>query len=96
MRRAVSNALGVVAAAGFLVLGGSQTAQAATGDLVINGQHYQNPSGCYPVSGSASIQNNTDARVTLHPDPACSGPENGWISPGGSGTLMPVYGVKVP
>ncbi|MDJ1137250.1 hypothetical protein [Streptomyces iconiensis] len=96
MRGRVTAAFSALAAAGVLILAGPQSAQAATGELVINGQRYQNPSGCYPVPGQASIENHTDARITLYMDAGCAGSLAGTINAGGGATLAPVYGVYVP
>ncbi|MFK4069835.1 hypothetical protein [Streptomyces sp. NPDC029674] len=95
MRQRLTTVLGGLAMAGTLVLTGPLSAQAATGDLIINNEHHQNPSGCYPTPGQASIQNHTDAPVTLYLDSQCSGPSAGTVSPGGKATLSPVFSVSI-
>ncbi|KAF9278743.1 hypothetical protein BGZ68_008361, partial [Mortierella alpina] len=59
-----------IAATVFLASFGSAT----TGDLVISGRHYRNPSGCYPVySSNALVINNTPVEATAYSDNKCKG-----------------------
>ncbi|KAF8928071.1 hypothetical protein BGZ47_001836 [Haplosporangium gracile] len=52
----------------------AQFGLATTGDLVISGRHYRNPSGCYAVlSSDALIINDTPIEATSYSDKDCEG-----------------------
>ncbi|WP_306332866.1 hypothetical protein [Streptomyces sp. KL118A] len=75
--------LGVLAAAAALALSVPTSAYAAQGILNINGQDYENPSGCYGVDWfPTSVTNNTDAIAEVHSGPDCGGPVEWLVYPG--------------
>ncbi|WP_125263427.1 hypothetical protein [Streptomyces alboflavus] len=76
-------ALGVLGAAAALALSVPGSAYAAEGVLVINGQTYEDPSGCYPVDWfPTSVANNTDAIAEVHSGPDCTGQVEWLVYPG--------------
>ncbi|MEU6764745.1 hypothetical protein ABZ916_19710 [Streptomyces sp. NPDC046853] len=83
MRRRMAVALGTLAAAATLTIAVPGSAYAAQGVLSINGQEYENPSGCYAVDWfPTSVTNNTDAIAEVHSGPDCSGPVEWLVYPG--------------
>jgi hypothetical protein len=73
MRRIALSA-GVLAAAMMTGLSGTGSADAASGVLVINGQQYQNPQGCYSSNVSPlSVSNHTDAFAYIYTSSDCTG-----------------------
>ncbi|MEV5975847.1 hypothetical protein [Streptomyces sp. NPDC052114] len=75
--------LGAFAAAAALTLSLSGSAYAAEGLLVVNGQAYENPSGCYAVDWfPTTVANHTDAIAEVHSGPDCSGPVEWLVYPG--------------
>ncbi|MGA5198749.1 hypothetical protein [Streptomyces exfoliatus] len=85
MRRFVA-ALGVVAAAAVCV--SAPQAHAASGVLVVNGQVYADPHGCYPAGGFfVTVTNNTDRTAYIYPNGGCWGQHEGWVLPGGHASM---------
>ncbi|MEV8312606.1 hypothetical protein AB0Q95_00410 [Streptomyces sp. NPDC059900] len=83
MRRRMAAGLGVLAAAATLAIAVPGSAYAAEGVLIVNGQDYADPSGCYPVEWfPASVANHTDAIAEVHSGPDCSGPVEWLVYPG--------------
>ncbi|RSO05295.1 hypothetical protein DMH26_08555 [Streptomyces sp. WAC 05379] len=75
--------LGTLAAAASLAVAVPGSAYAAQGVLVINGQAYEDPSGCYAVDQFPStVDNHTDAIAEVHSGPDCSGPVEWLVYPG--------------
>lgn len=77
---------GVLAAAA--IFAAAPAAQAAVGDLVVDGSTYSNPSGCLFLGPDAvrDIANNTDSVVTLFRDAQCVGDSTGVLAAGQSGS----------
>ncbi|MEU6999323.1 hypothetical protein [Nonomuraea sp. NPDC046570] len=84
MRR-ITTTLGTLAAAGMLALAIPGSASAATGQLIINGQLYINPSGCYE-SGRWPLHviNRTNGPVVVLNAPNCNGNVEAIVHPGQS------------
>ncbi|WP_141753845.1 hypothetical protein [Streptomyces luteocolor] len=87
--------LGALAAAAALTLSLSGSAYAAEGLLVVNGQAYENPSGCYAVDWfPTTVANHTDAIAEVHSGPNCTGPVEWLVYPGetyGTETAQSVF-----
>ncbi|MEH6375299.1 hypothetical protein V7793_13330 [Streptomyces sp. KLMMK] len=75
MRRHILKALGALAAALTLSFTVPGSASAASGQLVLNGRAFTNPSGCYRnLNAPLSIQNRTRTVAFVHSSPDCTGP----------------------
>ncbi|MEU9315296.1 hypothetical protein [Streptomyces sp. NPDC048295] len=84
MRR-VLTAFGTLAAVAMLSVSVTQSAAAATGDLVINGKVHVNPSGCFDSDRwPLSVQNRTNEMVLIFDSPNCSGRVIAVVPPGSS------------
>ncbi|MEU5428918.1 hypothetical protein AB0H73_25470 [Streptomyces olivoreticuli] len=74
MRRFVT-ALGALAAAGMLSLALPGPAHSTSGDLVLNGRIFTNPSGCYrELNAPLSVQNRTGTVAYVFTSRDCTGP----------------------
>ncbi|MDQ0792226.1 hypothetical protein [Streptomyces sp. B1I3] len=81
--RRITTALGVFAASALLAASGPTSAFAAEGVLIVNGNAYDDPSGCYPIDWfPTSVTNHTDAIAEVHAGPACSGQVEWLVHPG--------------
>jgi hypothetical protein len=69
-QRQLAKVLGALAAATALALTTPGSAYAAEGVLIVNGQEYEDPSGCFAI----------DAEV--HSGPGCTGPVEWLVYPG--------------
>ncbi|GAA3103860.1 hypothetical protein ACFQ0X_29920 [Streptomyces rectiviolaceus] len=75
--------LGALTAAATLTIAVPGSAYAAEGTLIVNGNAYDDPSGCYPVeSFPSSVANYTDAIAEVHSGPGCGGPVEWLVHPG--------------
>ncbi|WP_424212580.1 hypothetical protein ACN20G_11055 [Streptomyces sp. BI20] len=74
--------LGTLAATAVLALGLTAPAQAATGELHVNGVVFSEPSGCIPAAGPKLIRNNTDNPVLVTNGPWCTGLPLAVVAPG--------------
>ncbi|MFF3174755.1 hypothetical protein ACFVQ0_19290 [Streptomyces sp. NPDC057900] len=93
MRRTLIS-LGSIAAAGMLAFAGTQSAFAASGTLIVNGEAFENPgAGCYAAGDEgAQVDNQTDSNAEVFLDASCAdGPvtviasgDAGDVNPGGS------------
>ncbi|GAA1960468.1 hypothetical protein [Kitasatospora viridis] len=93
----VLHAAGIVLAAATLGLTTATSAGAATGQLSLNDQFFQDPSGCYNAeSGPLNVYNGTDQEVTVFGNADCTGPVNGTVDPGQSGNFDFGASVSVP
>ncbi|WP_405715713.1 MULTISPECIES: hypothetical protein [unclassified Streptomyces] len=82
MRRALT-AFGTLAAAAMLSVSVTQSAGAATGDLIINGKVHSNPSGCFDSDRwPLGVDNRTDDLVLIFEDASCSGSVIAVVPPG--------------
>ncbi|MEO3872762.1 hypothetical protein ABGB18_28440 [Nonomuraea sp. B12E4] len=73
MSRIVS-ALGAVVAAGMLITAAPTAAHAANGVLLINGEIFIDPSGCYPSDRwPLEVRNHTDQVALIFDTPDCTG-----------------------
>ncbi|KZM72977.1 hypothetical protein AWN90_29995 [Nocardia terpenica] len=79
-----------VAAAGAFAVLAAGPAQAATGEVSINGKVYQNPTGCIDTGNSFQtiVGNTTDKVVEVHAGRNCAGPVVGRVDPAGL-TMVP-------
>ncbi|MWA10948.1 hypothetical protein [Streptomyces sp. BA2] len=83
MRRRMAVTLGAIAAAVTLTVAVPGSAYAAEGVLIVNGNAYEDPSGCYPVDWfPSSVTNHTDAIAEVHSGPGCGGPVERLVHPG--------------
>lgn len=79
----MTKVLGALAAAAALALSVPGSAYAAEGVLIVNGQAYENPSGCYAVDWfPSSVTNHTDAIAEVHSGPGCTGQVEWLVYPG--------------
>ncbi|MEU5581128.1 hypothetical protein ABZ791_12190 [Streptomyces huasconensis] len=82
-RRRTTGILGALATAAALALSVPSAAYAAEGVLIVNGNEYDNPSGCFPIDWSpSSVGNHTDAIAEVHAGPDCTGPVEWLVHPG--------------
>lgn len=63
-------------------------AQAAPGELIINDQPIENPSGCYPVPDGAVVSNHTPVRAMVHVGDDCGEALDGMLPPGAEGQMV--------
>ncbi|MFI6083196.1 hypothetical protein ACIBBB_19810 [Streptomyces sp. NPDC051217] len=83
MRRRMAVALGALAAGATLAVAVSGSAYAAEGVLIINGNKYKDPSGCYAIDRyPTSVTNHTDAIAEVHSGPGCTGLVEELVYPG--------------
>ncbi|MFG2170649.1 hypothetical protein ACGFMO_04540 [Streptomyces niveus] len=83
MRRRMVMALGALAAGVTLAVAVPGSAYAAEGVLAVNGNEYENPSGCYSIDWfPSSVTNNTDAIAEVHSGPNCTGQVEWLVYPG--------------
>ncbi|MCX5206378.1 hypothetical protein OG897_33845 [Streptomyces sp. NBC_00237] len=83
MRRRIATALGALAAATTLLVAMPGSAYAAEGVLIVNGDAYEDPSGCYAVDWfPSSVTNHTDAIAEVHSGPDCTGQVEWLVYPG--------------
>lgn len=83
MRRRMAVALGALAAAVTLTIAVPGSAYAADGVLIVNGQEFESPSGCYGIDWfPSSVANHTDAIAEVHSGPGCAGPVEWLVYPG--------------
>ncbi|MFH8514782.1 hypothetical protein ACH4CE_06600 [Streptomyces gelaticus] len=84
MRRALT-AFGTLAAVAVLSVSVAQSASAATGDLIVNGQVHTSPSGCFNSDRwPLSVENRTNELALIFTGPDCSGLPIGVVLPGDS------------
>ncbi|GAA5058615.1 hypothetical protein HNP84_005479 [Thermocatellispora tengchongensis] len=96
MRR-IASTLATVAAAGMLALSLPSAAHAANGVLLLNGELYFDPSGCYPSDRwPLAVRNDTDQVVAIYETPDCTGevlefvfPDESSISEFGNSVYVP-------
>ncbi|MBH1932975.1 hypothetical protein I5Q34_01485 [Streptomyces sp. AV19] len=75
MRRLVPKALGALVTAAVLCLTAPGSTFASSGELVLNGRVFTNPSGCFRnLNAPLSVQNRTRTMVFVHSSPDCTGP----------------------
>jgi hypothetical protein len=85
MIRHITAGIGAVAALSAAVLASPAAAHAAVGQVIINGQAYQDPSGCYGSdSWPLSVQNQTDQTIRVYNGEDCSGIVIALVYPGQS------------
>jgi hypothetical protein len=82
MRR-VTTLLGTLAAAALLAVAVPTSAQAANGDLIIDGQSHPDPSGCFDLQDS-QVDNHTDQPAVVYQGGNCEGDVVEVIQPGQS------------
>ena len=83
MRRRMAVALGALAAAATQTVAVAGSAYAAEGVLIVNGNAYEDPSGCYGIDRfPSSVANHTDAIAEVHAGPGCTGPVEWLVHPG--------------
>ncbi|MFE3651932.1 hypothetical protein ACFXO2_29720 [Streptomyces sp. NPDC059152] len=73
MRR-LATTLGILGASVALTLGVTQSASAAAGTLHLNGDFFQNPTGCNRSENPAEtglVSNWTDSIACVYSDPSC-------------------------
>ncbi len=74
MRRVVTT-LGTLATAGLLTLTLPGSTYAASGQLVLNGRVFTNPSGCFrELNAPLNAQNRTNTVAYVYTSRDCSGP----------------------
>ncbi|MEV8311896.1 hypothetical protein AB0P36_32375 [Streptomyces flavidovirens] len=79
----MTKALGALVAAAALALSVPGSAYAAEGVLIVNGNEYEDPRGCYPIDWfPSSVTNHTDAIAEVHAGSGCSGPVEWLVYPG--------------
>jgi len=72
--RSVATALATVATAGVITVFLPASAMAANGTMNVDGQTYQNPSGCFNASRwPMVVMNNTDGQAVILQGPDCQG-----------------------
>jgi hypothetical protein len=82
-QRQLAKVLGALAAATALALTAPGCAYAAEGVLIVNGQEYEDPSGCFAIDWfPSSVNNHTDAIAEVHSGPGCTGPVEWLVYPG--------------
>ncbi|MER6912486.1 hypothetical protein ABT354_12525 [Streptomyces sp. NPDC000594] len=87
MRRLAST-LAALVVAGTLAVTLPASAFAATGELTINRQHYDNPSGCYTSDRwPLSVRNGTDESALIFDDDKCEGQVAAVLPPGQRGVF---------
>ena len=92
----IARALGVIGVGAMLALGTTQSASAATGQLIIDGTTYNNPSGCYMVGTlPAQVQNHTNSIAYIYSTTNCTGFVIQVVSPGASTVDQFGYSVYV-
>ncbi|MFI0741186.1 hypothetical protein ACH4PU_24365 [Streptomyces sp. NPDC021100] len=75
MRGHITKALGVLAAAGALCLALPGSSYAASGQLVLNGRIFDNPTGCFRnLNAPLSVQNKTTTAAHVFTTMDCTGP----------------------
>ncbi|WP_058041060.1 hypothetical protein [Streptomyces roseifaciens] len=75
MQHRIPKALSVLAAALTLSCMFPGSASTASGQLVLNGRVFTNPSGCYRnLNAPLSVQNRTGTVAFVHTSPDCTGP----------------------
>lgn len=95
MRR-IGMMLGGVAAAGLLAVAVAQPASAAQGFLWINESPVEDPSGCYPMSGTAAeVENDTDSLALVFDNSHCEGDPKSVIEPGQDDDLAPWQSIEI-
>lgn len=87
--------LGSPAAAGMLALTVPRSAHAAEGVLIINGQVYENSSGCYAASDSATVTDDTDTHAEILSDSHCTQGPVGTVHGGDQQFVAPGSGVRI-
>lgn len=93
MRR-VAFAMGVLATALALALTASSTAHAASGRLLVNGNLYSDPSGCYDSQNwPLRVDNRTDQTVVVFAQSGCRGSIIETVPPGGA--VISEFGASV-
>ncbi|MBZ6475689.1 hypothetical protein [Streptomyces griseocarneus] len=81
-RHHISKALGAMAATLALSFAIPGSASAASGQLVLNGRVFTNPSGCYRnLNAPLAVQNRTTTTAFVHSTPDCTGPAR-TVAPG--------------
>ncbi|UGY92882.1 hypothetical protein [Streptomyces gobiensis] len=76
MKRRLFSVLGAIAAAVLLTVAVPTSAYAADGKILVDGQEYENPSGCYNVGLPAPHHgyiNDTDRGLSVFLLPDCEG-----------------------
>ncbi|MFD5520553.1 hypothetical protein [Streptomyces sp. NPDC127066] len=86
MMRKLATTMGVLAAVLTLGVAVPASAQAASGQLAINNQTFQDPSGCVQIPDSGNpfthITNDTDAPVYVLSNADCTGEGRALVRPG--------------
>lgn len=100
MRR-LARTLGVLGGSVLLTLGLTQSANAATGWLAVNGQSVQNPprhSCATPTNPREcmAVLNGTDTVVWIHQCPGCCGHPTGLLPARSNGVFHYGFSVHVP
>ncbi|GHE12962.1 hypothetical protein [Streptomyces alanosinicus] len=88
MRRSVVAVSGVLAAVMLFVA--APVADAADGDLIVDGTPYHDLAGCvfFGADDTHSFENNTGNAITLYETADCQGDSSGVLAPGESGTYV--------
>ncbi|GAA0415908.1 hypothetical protein [Streptomyces luteireticuli] len=95
MRRLAPQALGALAAAALLSLAVPGSASAASGQLVLNGRAFTDPSGCYRnLNAPLSVQNRTRTVAYIHSTPDCTGPAQP-VPPNGTYATSSGHSVRI-
>ncbi|KNB50495.1 hypothetical protein [Streptomyces caatingaensis] len=95
MRRLVPQVLGTLVTAVVVSLAVPGSASAASGELVLNGRTFTNPSGCYRnLDAPLSVQNRTRGVVFVHNSADCTGPARA-VPAGGTFAATSGHSVRV-
>ncbi|MCQ8771137.1 hypothetical protein [Streptomyces telluris] len=95
MRRHILKTLGALAAALTISFTAPGPASAASGQLVLNGRAFTNPSGCYRnLNAPLSVQNRTRTVAFVHSSPDCTGPAQS-VPAGGTFAASSGHSVRI-
>ncbi|MEV4443127.1 hypothetical protein AB0K09_29790 [Streptomyces sp. NPDC049577] len=95
MRRLVPHALGTLAAAALLSLAVPGSSLAASGQLVLNGRSFTDPSGCYRnLNAPLAVQNHTRTVAFVHTTRDCTGPAQ-TVPPGATIAASSGHSVRI-
>ncbi|SDK30906.1 hypothetical protein [Nonomuraea jiangxiensis] len=96
IRAAATLTAAALAATGFLAIGGTTTASAAPGYIVLDGQRVNNPVGCHNGAfPPLTLDNHTTSIVLLYEKPDCRGRVIRGVNPGTSTTDIYAFSVYV-